>query len=721
MINLAQPQTFQPVTGGGPIVQNWGPTNNTLNLYYNPTSGLTPNPFSIDFKIKDVINTILGDLYSAFRYYIIYPTVPSSPNWLTNTGLPTSGDFINITETGLNVEVDFDFENLNLLTSGNYQYKLIFKIQGEPDYGGPFVDISTYEYTINLAVTNDVISFTPAALTFNHFPGTTLPSQTITMTGNNWILVASLLTANGAHLELSSADPGVTFGSDVFNGENIQFAQGSGTKNIVVTLSSYYDGVINPNFLTGYMGVVAGTTVVSGIPFQINILTTPDIVPNPTSLDFFGIVSVQEPTIQEISVACPAPITSVTYSPWLQVTNVGNVYSVVPMNTDSMSAGDYVGFVKFQATINSVLVEKSVVVNYKLLNFLSNPYANGQKAFTLDVDFFECFTATADTYFQINAVVKAFDFFGVTFKTITIPLKLVPFQGKGRFNLGQNIHRLMSRFTTPVESVFQYRLAELELNVQEKMISNDLLIRQKSLPTIKYVAGIGSENKTGLEILAFNKKATSVKKTSVYYLNMLVKAGTYALHIYKNGTLESSEILPNANDFILQKKITFDNYNQGDVVKCSLSVPDGSRNDLLFPQEKIFHVVPSGPQSNFIEWENEFLLLDSIIVTGEYSIKTDIEVQENRLYSNLVERLEHISNTSAIKLFINTGWLIQNDVDTIESLMRSKRIWLTADGSKIELRPATKSLVKKDTQRELIEYALEFNINKSSNEKTYTF
>lgn len=718
MINLAQPQTFQPVPGGGPIIQNWAPVNNILNLYFNPTSGLTPNPFAIDFKIKDIINTPTGDLYNALRYYIIHPTVPSSPNWLTNTGLPTSGAFTDITESGLHVEANFDFENLNLLTSGNYQYKLTFKIQGENNVGA-WTDIYTYDYTINLAVTNDVISFTPAALTFNHFPGTTLPSQTITMTGNNWTLVASLLTANGAYLDLSTLDSGVTFGTDVFNGENIQYAQGSGTKNIVVTLNSYYDGLINTNFLTGYMGVLAGTTVVSGIPFQINILTTPDIVPNPSSLNFFGIVSVQEPTIQDISVACPDPITNVTYSPWLQVTNVGNVYSVVPLNTDSMSAGDYIGFVKFEATINSVVVEKTVVVNYKLLNFLSNPYVNGQKAFTLDVDFFECFTATADTYFQINAVVKAFDFFAATSKTITIPLKLVPFQGKGRFNLGQNIHRLMSRFTTPIDSVFQYRIAELELNVQEKMISDDLLIRQKSLPTIKYVAGIGSENKTGLEILAFNKKATSVKKTSVHYLNMLVKAGTYALHIYKNGTLESSEMLPNANDYILQKKITFENYNQGDVIKYLLSVPDADV-ELLFPQEKIFHVVPSGPQSNFIEWENEFLLLDSINVTGEYSIKTDIEVQENRLYSNLVERLEHISNTSAIKLFINTGWIIQNDVDTIESLMRSKRIWLTADGSKIELRPATKSFVKKDTQRELIEYALEFNINKSSNEKTYT-
>ncbi|WP_298119301.1 hypothetical protein [Flavobacterium sp.] len=719
MITLSQPQSFQPTPSNGSIYQNWGPTNAILNLYYNPTAGLIPNPFAIDFKLKDVVNTALADIYNSFRFYVTHPVTPSSPNWLTNDALPASGVFTPITEAAISIYTNFNFENLNLLTTGNYQYKFLFKIQGENDLGN-FVDVATYQYTINLAVTNDVVSFTPSTLNFNYFPNTPLPSQIVTMNGSNWTLVASILTANGAHLELSSSDPGVTFGTDIFNGQEIQYAQGSGTKEISVALTDYYDGTIEPQYLSGSMGVLAGTTIISGIPFEINILSVPDLVPSPNVLDFFGIVSIQEPVPAVVNVACPSPISEVTHSPWLEVSNVGNQYTVTPISTNSMSAADYVGFVKFKATINSVVVEKSVVVNYKLLNFLSNPYANGRKAFTLDVDFFECFTATAATYFQINAELKIFDFFATTFKTVLIPLKIVPFQGKAKFNIGQNIHRLMSRFTVPTEALFQYKIANLNLNVQEKRISDDSLVREKTLPNINYVAGIGSENTTGLEILAFNNKPTSVKKNSIHYLNMLVKAGTYALHIFKNGTLDSSELLPNANDFILQKKISFQDYNQGDLIKVVLSVPDPTI-EIAFPQEKIFYIVPDGPQSNLIEWENEFLLLDAINCTGEYSIKTELEVQENKLYSNLVERLEHISNTSSIKLAINTGWLIKNDVDTIESLMRSKRIWLTAEDSKIELRPATKTLLKQDTQRELIEFTLEFTINKSSNEKTYTF
>jgi hypothetical protein len=38
----------------------------------------------------------------------------------------------------------------------------------------------------------------------------------------------------------------------------------------------------------------------------------------------------------------------------------------------------------------------------------------------------------------------------------------------------------------------------------------------------------------------------------------------------------------------------------------------------------------------------------------------------------MVERLEHLSSSKEVKLYLNTGWLLFSDIDTIESLMRSK-------------------------------------------------
>jgi len=52
--------------------------------------------------------------------------------------------------------------------------------------------------------------------------------------------------------------------------------------------------------------------------------------------------------------------------------------------------------------------------------------------------------------------------------------------------------------------------------------------------------------------------------------------------------------------------------------------------------------------------------------------------------------------------------------------MSSKKVWLDNGSNIIELRPITKNLVVADTQRELVDYLLEFTINKSFNEKTYT-
>jgi hypothetical protein len=48
------------------------------------------------------------------------------------------------------------------------------------------------------------------------------------------------------------------------------------------------------------------------------------------------------------------------------------------------------------------------------------------------------------------------------------------------------------------------------------------------------------------------------------------------------------------------------------------------------------------------------------------------EFKSQTIYVDMVERLEHLSSSKEVKLYLNTGWLLFSDIDTIESLMRSK-------------------------------------------------
>ena len=52
--------------------------------------------------------------------------------------------------------------------------------------------------------------------------------------------------------------------------------------------------------------------------------------------------------------------------------------------------------------------------------------------------------------------------------------------------------------------------------------------------------------------------------------------------------------------------------------------------------------------------------------------------------------------------------------------MRSKRAWLPLADKTIELRPLSKTMVNQDTERELIDYTIEFQINRQYNEETYS-
>jgi hypothetical protein len=49
------------------------------------------------------------------------------------------------------------------------------------------------------------------------------------------------------------------------------------------------------------------------------------------------------------------------------------------------------------------------------------------------------------------------------------------------------------------------------------------------------------------------------------------------------------------------------------------------------------------------------------------------EFKSQTIYVDMVERLEHLSSSKEVKLYLNTGWLLFSDIDTIESLMRSKK------------------------------------------------
>ncbi len=191
------------------------------------------------------------------------------------------------------------------------------------------------------------------------------------------------------------------------------------------------------------------------------------------------------------------------------------------------------------------------------------------------------------------------------------------------------------------------------------------------------------------------------------------------LKIFKNKELVPTETIDfyNIQGNIFTYKIYFDSYNQGDIIDVVL---DETRHPLISPPTKSFLVFPEGEYSAMIVWENEYLLQSAIECTGGYNIKTDIESVSQKIYKDFVEILEILATSKEVKLNISTGWVAKTDVDTIESLLRSKRAWLLKNNQVIHIRALNKSILNEDSSRGLIDYNLEFQINRSYDEETYS-
>jgi hypothetical protein len=256
----------------------------------------------------------------------------------------------------------------------------------------------------------------------------------------------------------------------------------------------------------------------------------------------------------------------------------------------------------------------------------------------------------------------------------------------------------------------------LKINCSEIVIADETILRSGTSIEIPFIAGI-SRGITTWGFLDFNPAPNRVTKNSFAYLNIIIPAGNYALNTLKNGILISTAALPFSAGVVLCKKVFFKDYAQGDRIQFVIDLVGATISNA---PKKTYILFPDNNYSNMIVWENEFLLQSAIECTGSAALDSEGDFQSQTVYVDLVERLEHLSSSKTVKLFINTGWLLFSDIDTVESLMRSKRAWLIQGNNTISLRPISKKLPKKDLEEELISFPLEFKINQNYNEETYS-
>ena len=729
-----------------PIFQDWAPDPPLQTIYWNVVNPTILYPTLRTFNIKDVINNPDFAQYTQFKLNVVktYGSNPPPAPFLANVEFKeedgfTSAGFINdpgnfpanyysqtklLTQSNYKIKYSFTFQNINLLPVSQwpYEHRIIFTIFGK-NANGTWSPAIGWSYLTQFFVTNQTVTVTPQTISFVHYQNTPLEHQDIVVSGNDWTVTGR------AHFVITSSDSNVTITDHINNdGEHYQTASGSGTATITITLGDFYDiGVIDPAELNKQFPVTQGaSTFVTNILINVQVYNHGTFNVTPRHLDFTAVRNIQEPVPQNVIATSSVMPFSITPDPWL-IAYLDNaimygvlmqVLVVVPIPTANMQPGTYNGTIVLANVINGVPSQVTITVTYNLYGYVISPYTIGRKAFTLDPLFFQFVTTYINTYFQLTATVQVFEFFTANQTTFTINDKVPLFNGKAQLNYGKTIHRLMDRLKEPNTLEYQYKYALFTLNVQEIDSSNNSIIRQTTLNNLEFVAGLSRNIINDIGIIDFNSDESRVTRRSLYKCNVLLAENiNYELEVKANNTFIYSDILNLANSQIHSKIIDFNPFNPGDIIDISLR-EIGTNNYHGF---KRFRVFPLGKYSNLIYWENEFLLESIFEFTGTYSINSEFEFRSQNLYNNLVEYFKQIDNTKVVKLTINTGWILKSDIDTIESLMRSRKVWLLLNNTNIDIVPITKKMANQDSSKELYDYTVEFQINRNYNEETYTF
>lgn len=120
---------------------------------------------------------------------------------------------------------------------------------------------------------------------------------------------------------------------------------------------------------------------------------------------------------------------------------------------------------------------------------------------------------------------------------------------------------------------------------------------------------------------------------------------------------------------------------------------------------------PLEPNCINVFWLDENNLFQSIKLSGN-KVKTTEVI--NFINENSVRFSERKAGAiKKKKLKVNTGWLIQDEIYLLDSLLEASRIWLVGDdiAKRIEAAGLTQKLDLVDEARELNQYVLEFETN----------
>lgn len=700
-------------TTSTPMLQEWSavPVDITINYWQGQTM---PEPKTLYTIFKDIIGTAQASGYSSFSYRTYIGVISAYPSCVLLSGaLATGAGTWNSYTNGLQGAMVYTFQNLNLLDPGIYRFTAYHHIRGRKGLSQTDL-LSEHLINVNIRVfTATAPIFTPSSFDFVWTKGQLFNiSKSLTISGPSWVLHCpkGFTFSQTSGVVVSQMDDGS------------YTAEGVGLKTFnLVALPSIEpaDIIDNP------IGFILSINDFSfQYPINVTFVNESGLFISKDRLDFIAYKGIQNALPQKISTHFLGNYKFVAPA-WVTILPSNGSLLLNPeigvLSAENMAEGQYSGIIDVRKISNNSSIG-TIEVFYEVIGKLKSPYSFGVPAFTLDNKFIEFSSDQDNIYFDVIMSVRRYKFYSKNvidkIATEKINFKVPLFKRKQELNIGLVVDRLM--YSMPhydhIEGI-QYKKAEVSLDITERSFTNKDLANKYLINDLTFVAGLSPYQIKGNGYLDVNAGASRVTSNSFFYLNIL-SSNFYTLSVFKNNVDMSSGFLDAyMGPGVRTVKIDFGvlGAKQGDVFEYRMKIINAG------VITKTFKVFPVGDNSNHIVWENEYKLKSVMEFTGKYNIKSEIENKTFSLKDKLVDVLRKLKSTKSSKLIINTGFILNTDVPSVESLCSAKKAAFILSDGVIDLVPIQKTIVSVDNDRELISFDIEFEINRKFNEEIYSF
>lgn len=615
--------------------------------------------------------------YGDFRLRIIINYYNTSFEWLNASG---SGIVDNLKyPLGLYTNSLLNFQNLDLLPSGNYQADIYYYVEGNINGSWDQLEGRSLFFNLNITAGDQIKTEKDLYTVF-------LNKSNHTISGETTINILN----NSGNTELFFEGDGSTF----YRGDSFtdHFELLYATGNLLPYDGEYVMNAFLQKFENGIYKRI--------YPFKVKVIIIDAVVVvNPKSLKFEVRKSIQE--IKNISVSVINPFgkaIAITGPNWLTIDPaVGNTsfdFTVSNINPVTLSGGVLNGIIEVK--YDAVTIQ--VPVELKVIQFYTNNFQE-EYNFCLDDKIINVYkNLEVARFVRITATMK----FRTPTETseLVIPYIVPYFKDQAKLDIGKKIHRYFIKNRTSIfeEGRLIYHFdnkvhlypCEAYFKIEELDI-NQLPIYDESLPITKFYPGKKPKFFPFLTNFGIRSRVYDSKHIFSFISGLVTAEELFDINVTKNG-LEAG-CIARVKVERTENKITWSD----------------EKNLTAGGQILKYYNIIEGKDLINVQWENQNLSPESITFKGQSAKSNEFtHLFQDNVFTSTTEKFD---TTTVRTLNINTGFILKSEEALIEELMSSKFCILEMDGKYITAAPSNSKIITEDKTRQLIDFDLEFKIN----------